>query len=63
MRFLYLILLLVFFSCQKKKIAKASTPFESSTSVEELDVSLILLGTLQDKTIALYFDFISLIPL
>jgi len=48
MRFLYLILLLVFFSCQKKKIAKASTPFESSTSVEELDVSLILLGTLQD---------------
>ncbi len=48
MRFLYLILLLVFFFCQKKKIAKASTPFESSTSVEELDVSLILLGTLQD---------------
>ena len=48
MRFIYLILLLVFFSCQKKKIAKASTPFDSSTSVEELDVSLILLGTLQD---------------
>ncbi len=48
MRFLYLILLLVFFFCQKKKIAKASTLFESSTSVEELDVSLILLGTLQD---------------
>ncbi len=48
MRFLYLILLLVFFSCQEKKIAKMSTPFERSTSVEELDVSLILLGTLQD---------------
>ena len=48
MRFLYLILLLVFFSCQEKKIAKISTPFERSTSVEELDVSLILLGTLQD---------------
>ena len=48
MRFFYLILLLVFFSCQEKKIAKISTPFERSTSVEELDVSLILLGTLQD---------------
>jgi len=48
MRFLYLILLLVFFSCQEKKIAKISTPFERSTKVEELDVSLILLGTLQD---------------
>ena len=48
MRFLYLILLLVFFSCQEKKIAKISTPFDRSTSVEELDVSLILLGTLQD---------------
>jgi len=48
MRFLYLILLLVFFSCQEKKIAKISTPFERSTTVEELDVSLILLGTLQD---------------
>ena len=48
MRFLYLILLLVFFSCQEKKMTKVSTPFERSTSVEELDVSLILLGTLQD---------------
>ena len=48
MRFLYLILLLVFFSCQEKKMAKASTRFECQPSAKELGVSLILLGTVQD---------------
>ena len=48
MRFLYLILLLLFFSCQEKKITKVPTTFESQPSASGLGVSLILLGTLQD---------------
>lgn len=48
MRFLYLILLLLFFSCQEKKITKVPTTFESQPSAPGLGVSLILLGTLQD---------------
>ncbi|MDC3229029.1 MBL fold metallo-hydrolase [Flavobacteriaceae bacterium] len=48
MRFLYLILLLLFFSCQEKKITKVTTTFESQPSAPGLGVSLILLGTLQD---------------
>jgi pyrroloquinoline quinone biosynthesis protein B len=41
-------MLLVFFSCQEKKMAKAPTTFEQQPTVPELGVSLILLGTLQD---------------
>ena len=48
MRFLYLILLLLFFSCQEKKMTKVPTTFESQPSAPGLGVSLILLGTLQD---------------
>ena len=48
MRFLYLILLLVFFSCQEKKIAKVPTRFECQPTAKESGVSLILLGTVQD---------------
>ena len=48
MRFLYLILLLVFFSCQEKKINKEPHPNEISTTTNGVGVSLILLGTLQD---------------
>ena len=49
MRFLYLILLLVFFSCQEKKITKVR-PLRLRALLQhrELGVSLILLGTLQD---------------
>ena len=48
MRFLYLILLLVFFSCQEKKVAKVPTRFECQPTAKESGVSLILLGTVQD---------------
>ena len=48
MRFLYLILPLLFFSCQEKKMTKVPTTFESQPSAPGLGVSLILLGTLQD---------------
>ena len=48
MRFLYLVMVLVFFSCQEKKINKESHPNEISTTTKGVGVSLILLGTLQD---------------
>ena len=48
MRFLYLVMLLIFFSCQEKKIAKKPHPNAMSTPTEGVGVSLILLGTLQD---------------
>ena len=48
MRFLYLVMVLVFFSCQEKKITKEPHPNEISTTTKGVGVSLILLGTLQD---------------
>ena len=48
MRFLYLVMVLVFFSCQEKKITKEPHPNEISTTTNGVGVSLILLGTLQD---------------
>ena len=41
-------MILVFFSCQEKKIAKEPHPNEMSTLTKGVGVSLILLGTLQD---------------
>jgi pyrroloquinoline quinone biosynthesis protein B len=41
-------MILVFFSCQEKKMTKVPTTFESQPSAPGLGVSLILLGTLQD---------------
>ena len=48
MRFFYIVMILVFFSCQEKKIAKEPHPNEMSTLTKGVGVSLILLGTLQD---------------
>jgi pyrroloquinoline quinone biosynthesis protein B len=41
-------MILVFFSCQEKKIAKEPHPNEMSSLTKGVGVSLILLGTLQD---------------
>jgi pyrroloquinoline quinone biosynthesis protein B len=41
-------MVLVFFSCQEKKITKEPHPNEISTTTNGVGVSLILLGTLQD---------------
>lgn len=41
-------MVLVFFSCQEKKITKEPHPNEISTTTKGVGVSLILLGTLQD---------------
>ena len=48
MRFFYIVMILVFFSCQEKKIAKEPHPNVMSTLTKGVGVSLILLGTLQD---------------
>ena len=48
MRFLYLVMVLIFFSCQEKKIAKEPHFNEMSKLTKGVGVSLILLGTLQD---------------
>ena len=48
MRFFYIVMILVFFSCQEKKIAKEPHPNEMSTLTKGVGVSLILQGNLQD---------------